>query len=231
MAIEAGMVFCNGSPVSKASTIVQATDNVEVTGDPLRYVSQGGLKLEKAIRAFGLDFQGKTVLDAGASTGGFTDCALQHGAARVFAVDVGEGQLAAALRAHPKVTVYEKTDVRQLSVAAMGGEAVDAIVADLSFISLTMVLPCFKQLLKEDGFLVVLIKPQFEMERRKALKGGIIKDPALWEQAIFKVETSAKTAGFNCWGIVETDTGSAGRKNKEFLAVLYHASSNSSPME
>ena len=218
MAIKAGQVRCNGSPAGKPSLTVQPGDHIEITGEPLRYVSRGGLKLEKAIQTFHLDFQGKRVLDAGASTGGFTDCALQHGAAKVYAVDVGSEQLSPALRSHPQVVFYENQDVRQLSLAHLEGEPVDAIVADLSFISLTHILPAFPPLLKPGGFLVLLIKPQFEMETRHALKGGIVKDRQLQEGAVRRVTDFAEGVGFKLKGLTETDVLDEQRKNKEFLA-------------
>lgn len=219
LAIKAGQVLQNGRPAVKPSQIVQSSDQIEVAGDPLPYVSRGGLKLEKAIRTFQLDFSEKTVLDAGASTGGFTDCALQHGAARVYAVDVGSEQLAPSLRSHPQVVFYENFDVRELSLSQLGGQPVDAIVSDLSFISLTLILPAFPPLLRPGGFLVLLIKPQFELEQRTALKGGIVKDPALRKRAVDRVLDAARSLGFQVKGLTETDV-ETDRKNVEFLVWL-----------
>ncbi|MEZ4959944.1 MAG: TlyA family RNA methyltransferase [Saprospiraceae bacterium] len=219
-AIKTGHVLCNGQPVGKPSQPVQPNDQIEVTGDPLRYVSRGGLKLEKAIRTFQLDFLGKRMLDAGASTGGFTECALAHGAAKVYAVDTGSGQLAASLRTHPQVIFYENFDVRQLNLEQLDGEAVDVIVADLSFISLTHVLPAFAALLKPGGFLVLLIKPQFEMEHRVSLKGGIVKSPAMRARAVKRVLDCAASLGFRAKGLRETDVEQDVQKNVEFLAWL-----------
>ena len=220
LAIKSGQVHCNGQPVTKPSHPVQPADEITVTGDPLRYVSQGGLKLEKAIRHFNLDFSGKRVLDAGASTGGFTDCALQHGAAKVYAVDVGTSQLVAPLLNHPKVAVFENLDVRHITLAHLDGQPVDFVVADLSFISLTHVLPAFFPLVKKGGQLVLLVKPQFEMENRKALKRGIVKDAKLREKAVRRVVDCAESLGLEFIGKVETDVEDAGRKNVEFLAVF-----------
>ncbi len=219
LAIREGKVSCNSRVVGKPSQGVHSEDLVEVTGDALPYVGQGGLKLEKAIHFFQLDFSGKTVLDAGASTGGFTDCVLQRGAAKVFAVDVGTDQLAASLRAHPRVVFYENFDVRQLTTEQLAGERVDIVVCDVSFISLTHILPAFLPLLKKGGFAVVLIKPQFELEQRTALKGGIVKDPALREQALQKVLKLADSLGFQLEGLTETDV-EEGKKNVEYLAWL-----------
>jgi 23S rRNA (cytidine1920-2'-O)/16S rRNA (cytidine1409-2'-O)-methyltransferase len=220
MAIEAGRVHYKGQPVLKPAFEVQDETAVFVEGDPLRYASRGGLKLERAIQAFQLDFSGKTVLDAGASTGGFTDCALQHGSAKVFAVDVGTGQLADFLRKDPRVICQEKTDIRQLSLEQLGGNPVDAIVSDLSFISLTLVLPAFPPLLKADGFLVLLVKPQFELKQRTSLKGGIVKDARLREQALQRVLDCATALGFRLRGVVETEVEDGLKKNVEFLAWL-----------
>lgn len=219
LAIREGKVLCNGKLVSKPSQNVQPGDSIEVAGDPLPYVSRGGLKLEKAIRVFQLDFSNKKVLDAGASTGGFADCALKQGAAKVYAVDVGSDQLAASLRTHPQVVFYENFDVRQLSLEQLEGEQVDVIVCDVSFISLTHILPAFPPLLKPGGFIVLLIKPQFELEQRTALKGGIVKDPALRKQAVGKVLSLAQSLGFQLKGLTATDV-EEGKKNVEYLAWL-----------
>ena len=218
MAIRQGHVQANGQPVKKASYHIRESDQIEVTGDPLRYVSRGGLKLEKAIRSFRLDFTGQRVLDAGASTGGFTDCALQQGAAKVYAVDVGASQLVDAIKQHPKVIFYEKQDVRNFSLSQMGGLPVDIIVADLSFVSLTHILPAFPPLLKKGGMAVLLIKPQFEMETRTATKGGIIKNPELREKAKKKVVECAEALGFRLRGMIETDVEDERKKNIEYLA-------------
>jgi len=219
LALKTGQVRCNGRTV-KPSHEVQPSDHIEVKGDPLRYVSRGGLKLEKAIRSFQLDFQGLTVLDVGASTGGFTDCALQHGAAKVVAVDVGTGQLVQSLRNDPRVIFYEDQDIRKLRLAQMGGQPADALVCDVSFISLTHVLPAFPPLLLPDGFAVLLIKPQFELEQRKALKGGIVKDEKLRKQAIRRVLECAQGLGFQQFGLVETDVEEGEKKNIEYLLLL-----------
>lgn len=227
MAIKAAKVYVSGQLAVKSSLAVRPDDRVEVTGDPLRYVSRGGLKLEKAIRTFHLDFTEKKVLDAGASTGGFTDCALQHGAAKIFAADVGSDQLAPSLRTHPQVVFYENFDVREITLEQLGGEPVDAIVSDLSFISLTHILPAFPPLLRSDGFLVLLIKPQFELEQRTALKGGIVKDPALRRQALQRVLACAESLGFQLKGLTETDVEEEGRKNIEFLAWMVLADEKS----
>jgi 23S rRNA (cytidine1920-2'-O)/16S rRNA (cytidine1409-2'-O)-methyltransferase len=210
-------VSYKGQPVLKPAFEVQDEAAVSVEGDPLRYASRGGLKLERAIQSFQLDFSGKTVLDAGASTGGFTDCALLHGAAKVYAVDVGTGQLADFLRRDPRVSCHEKTDIRQLSLEQLGGHQVDAIICDLSFISLTLVLPAFPLLLRADGWVVALVKPQFELTQRTSLKGGIVKDARLREQALQRVLECAASLGFRLQGVVETEVEDGFKKNVEFL--------------
>lgn len=220
LAIKSGQVRCNGQPVTKPSQPVPPDGAVEVTGMPLRYVGQGGLKLEKAIQTFQLDFAGLTVLDAGASTGGFTDCALQHGAAKVFAVDVGTAQLAPTLRQHPQVVFYENQDIRQLEFSQLQGQPVDAVVCDVSFISLTQILADLARFLRPGGFLVLLVKPQFELEQRTALKGGIVKDPKLRQRALERVLGHAKTLGLRPVGMVETNVEAPGKKNVEFLLLL-----------
>jgi len=159
--IMAGNVFVGGVKVDKAGTQISRSAVIEVKSNDLPYVSRGGLKLEKAVKEFSLDFSNKTVLDIGSSTGGFVDCALQNGAARVYAVDVGYGQLAWKLRQDERVIVLEKTNARYLSAQEIP-EEVDFITADVSFISLAKVLPAPVLLLKDKGEVVALIKPQFE---------------------------------------------------------------------
>ncbi len=220
LAIEQGLVSVNGRVADKASQRVKASDHVEVLGDPLRYVSRGGLKLEKAIRTFGLELRGLRLLDAGASTGGFTDCALQHGAEKVYAVDVGTEQLHPSLRSHPRVISFENTDVRSLTIELFDGRLVDAIVCDLSFISLGQVLPVLVDLLEPGGWMVILVKPQFELGKRLALKGGIVTDEALRQEALERVEATAVRCGLVCRGKVETDVAEGERKNVEYLLWL-----------
>lgn len=220
LAIKERLVRVNGQVASKASLEIHPADDVQVLADPLRYVSRGGLKLEKAIRSFGLDFTGLRVLDAGASTGGFTDCALQHGAAQVFAIDVGTAQLHESLRFDPRVVCLENTDVRSLRLEQLGRQPVDAIVCDLSFISLEGVLPFLVSLLRPGGWMIVLVKPQFELGKRLALKGGIVTDETLRQQAFQRVEASAYRCGLTCRGKVETDVAEGERKNIECFLWL-----------
>ncbi len=221
LAIKAGVVLVNEKPITKPSLRIQPADTVKVSGQALPYVSRGGLKLEKAIRHFQLDFSGKRVLDAGASTGGFTDCSLQHGARIVYAVDIGYGQLDHSLRQNPKVHCHEKTDIRNISLDLLEKEPADIIVADLSFISLTQVLPVFQPLLSPAGFMLVLIKPQFEMAQRLRLKKGIIKDEKLREAALRRVTETAGQCGFRLNGVIETDVEDEKKKNLEYMALFY----------
>lgn len=220
MAVAQGLVTINGAPASKVAQLVGESDVVVVSEPPLRYVSRGGLKLEKAIREFGISLEGALVLDIGASTGGFTDCALQHGARHVTAIDVGSGQLAASLRDHPQVLSLEKTDVRELSVATLPFGPVDWIVMDLSFISLEYVFPLLAPFLKPDGKVLALVKPQFELGAKMRLKNGIVKDEKLQRQALEQVKTAAQAHGFHL--ALQTATDADGiQRNKEYLALFH----------
>lgn len=217
-AIEAGWVRVNGQIVVRPAYTVGEADRVEADTQALRYVSRGGYKLEKAIRVFGLDFQGKTVLDVGASTGGFTDCALQHGAEHVVAVDVGIGQLHPSLAGNPRVRSMENTDIRTLS-PAVAGAPFDWIVVDASFISLRHILPVLPAFLSPEGGIVALVKPQFELDRRQRLKGGIVRDARIHRTVLEHVRSYAADCKLAVTDIVETDLD-APRKNQEFLLLL-----------
>ncbi len=175
-AIMTGRILIKGEKQTKAGTQVDTEVNIEIIGEDKPFVSRGGLKLAKAVKEYGLNLTGKTVIDIGASTGGFTDCALQNGAAKVYAVDVGYGQLAWSLRQDPRVVVLEKTNARYLTGEQIPEQA-DFITTDASFISLKKLIPCLKHFLKDDGFFVVLIKPQFEAGREKVGKKGVVRDP------------------------------------------------------
>lgn len=173
--IMSGIVYVNGVKVDKPGTKLSIDSKIEIRGDALPYVSRGGLKLEKALKEFNLNLKGRTAMDIGASTGGFTDCMLKNGAAKVFAIDVGYGQLAWSLRTDSRVVCMERTNIRYVTPETIG-EYVDFASIDVSFISLTKVLPAAKQLLREDGELVCLIKPQFEAGREKVGKKGVVRD-------------------------------------------------------
>jgi 23S rRNA (cytidine1920-2'-O)/16S rRNA (cytidine1409-2'-O)-methyltransferase len=177
-AIEAGRVLVGGWPARSASRRVAGDEPISMSGDDARFVSRGGDKLIAALQRFAVDATGRRALDAGASTGGFTDCLLEAGAAHVVAADVGRGQLAWSLRTDPRVTVLERTNVRHLEPEAVGG-AVDLCTADLSFISLSVCSPALARCTTDDADLVLLVKPQFEAGREHVGKGGIVRDAAV----------------------------------------------------
>ena len=177
--IMSGQVYVRDQKVDKAGTQIEEDAPIEVRGQTLAYVSRGGLKLEKALRTFyGIDLHGVHAIDAGASTGGFTDCMLQNGAEKVYAVDVGYGQLAWSLRSDPRVVCMERTNVRYLTAEQIP-ELLDFGTVDVSFISLRLILPALRPLLKPQGQLVCLVKPQFEAGREKVGKKGVVRDPAV----------------------------------------------------
>lgn len=225
-AIMAGQVRLNGHPAKKASDPVRDGDQVELlAGD--RFVSRGGHKLEHALVHFGFAVTGVTALDLGASTGGFTDCLLQHGATRVFAVDVGTNQLAWKLRNDPRVVVREQTNARHLTRDSFGPDwqPFDLIVADCSFISLRKILPPAAPLLRPGGSLVALVKPQFEAGKEEADRGeGVITDPAVHARVLAELEgfVAGEPLGLVWRGVTESPLlGPAG--NREFLALLEKA--------
>lgn len=221
--IEAGRVLVNGAVADKAARQVDPADAVLVEGPPARFVSRGGEKLDAALNDRGIDVEGRRVLDAGASTGGFTDCLLQRGASHVVALDVGHGQLHPRIRAHERVTVIERFNIREVSVDAIGGD-VDMVVADLSFISLTLVVPALAAVCRPGADLVLLVKPQFEVGKRDVSRGrGVITDPALHDEAVAGVRSACETVGLRVVDVVPSPiTGAEG--NREFLlhAVLPH---------
>ena len=212
-----GVLDATGTPLNKPGIRIP-TNTVLTLQEVPKFVSRGGIKLEGALDAFHLDLQGVTAIDVGASTGGFTDCLLQRGAVRVYAIDVGYGQLAWKLRQDPRVTVMERTNIRHLEPSALP-EKPNFFVADCSFISLTLVLPPLAALLVPSAQGVVLIKPQFEAGRELVGRGGVVRDTAVHEQVIQRVLTVAEDLGFRPQGVVpSTITGPAG--NQEFLAHL-----------
>ncbi len=217
--IIAGQVRVNGHPAKKPSDSVKPSD--EITLDAVeKFVSRGGHKLEHALVHFQLDVTNLTALDLGASTGGFTDCLLQRGATKVFAVDVGQGQLAWKLRSDARVVVMEKTNARHLTLRNFPMPA-DIVVVDCSFISLKKILPPAVPLLKAEGKIVALIKPQFEAGKAEADKGrGVITDPVIHERVLAELQEFVGTQAGLCWrGVVESPLlGPAG--NKEFLALI-----------
>ncbi len=216
--ILAGQVLVDGKAAGKAGHAVPAASRLEVLAPP-PYVSRGGLKLEAAIEQFHIAVEGRVCLDAGASTGGFTDCLLQHGAARVYAVDVGAGQLAWKLRGDPRVVLKEGTNARYLRLEDIG-EPVDVAVCDVSFISVTLILPAIAPLLRAAGEMVILIKPQFEVGRGQVGKGGIVRDPALHAETCARIDAAVRQLGFETSLIESPIRGAEG--NREFLLYARH---------
>lgn len=196
-----GNVFVDNQREDKAGTFFDPSVNIEIHGNTLRYVSRGGLKLEKAMAQFGITLDDKVCMDIGASTGGFTDCMLQNGAKKVYAVDVGYGQFAWKLRQDPRVVCMEKTNIRYVTPEDIG-DALNFASVDVSFISLTKVLGPAKELLKDGGQMVCLIKPQFEAGKDKVGKKGVVRDPAVHKEVIKRVILFAKSIGF---GILHLD--------------------------
>jgi len=215
--VMAGAVRSGDRLVDKPSARLEADAPLELRERP-RFVGRGGFKLEGALEAFGVAAEGRVCLDIGASTGGFTDCLLQRGAERVHAIDVGTNQLVWRLRQDPRVVVLEKFNARGLEVSDLG-ERVELVVIDVSFISLTKILPAAFRVLAEGGSVLCLIKPQFELERGDIGKGGVVRDPALHQRAVAKVRAFVEEAGREWRGVVESPiTGTDG--NREFLAWI-----------
>lgn len=213
--ILAGLVSVEGRRAEKAGEGVPEDAEVEVAGPPHPYVSRGGVKLAHALDHFGLDPAGRTCLDVGASTGGFTDCLLQRGAARVYAVDVGYGQLDARLRADPRVVVREKVNARNLSAADVP-EPVDLAVADVSFISLRLILPAIVARLAPGAAVVVLVKPQFEAGRGEVPRGGVVTSEETRRRVVAEIEAAGRELGLEVLGAVPSPILGA-RGNAEFL--------------
>ena len=195
-----GRVLVDGKKVEKAGTGVKPEAELRLLGEEMPYVSRGGLKLEKALRAFSISLAGKTMADIGASTGGFTDCALQNGAAEVVAVDVGYGQLAWKLRTDKRVVNMERTNIRHVTPADTGGPA-DFISVDVSFISLLKIMEAVVPLLREGGSIVTLIKPQFEAGREAVGKGGIVRDIRVHKEVAARVVAGVAAAGLSPSGL------------------------------
>lgn len=212
--VKAGSVSVNGRVCSRSSQDIGEADLVEITGEQLRYAGRGGLKLEAALELFRLDISGAECIDIGSSTGGFTDCMLQHGAARVYAVDVGRDQLANFLRADSRVVSMEQTDIRTAELPPA-----DFIGTDVSFISLRLILPHIFRLLKSGGKAVVLIKPQFEAGRQSLSKKGIVRDERVRERICADIEGFAEECGFTVLGRAQSPiTGGDG--NIEYLMCI-----------
>jgi 23S rRNA (cytidine1920-2'-O)/16S rRNA (cytidine1409-2'-O)-methyltransferase len=213
--ILAGLVEVDGRSGAKAGQAVAEDAEIAVSGPPHPYVSRGGVKLAAALDHFALDPAGCVCLDVGASTGGFTDCLLQRGAARVFAVDVGHGQLDAKLRADPRVVVLERVNARALSAVEVP-EPVRLAVADVSFISLRLILPAVVPLVEKGGAVVVLVKPQFEAGRAEVPRGGVVRSEATRRRVVLEIENAGRGLGLEVLGALPSPIRGA-RGNEEFL--------------
>ncbi len=198
--IMAGQVYVNGQKEDKAGTTFDDQADIEVRGETLRYVSRGGLKLEKSMKKWPINLEGKTCMDIGASTGGFTDCMLQNGAVKVYSIDVGRGQLDWKLRNDPRVVCMEKTNARYLTPEDIDGQP-QFVSVDVSFISLTKILPAAFTLMAPGAQIVTLIKPQFEAGREKVGKKGVVRDPKVHEEVIEKVALFASSLNFKLLGL------------------------------
>lgn len=219
--IMSGSVYVQGQKADKPGTSFEENVDIEVRGAACPYVSRGGLKLEKALRDFGVKPEGYVCSDSGASTGGFTDCLLQQGAKKVFAIDVGYGQLDWKIRSDPRVVVMERTNVRYVTPEQLG-EPLDLSVIDVSFISLKIVLPVVKTFLKDNGQVVCLIKPQFEAGKEKVGKKGVVREPETHKEVLDNFLLLAKETGFSVLGLTFSPVkGPEG--NIEFLAHLTRA--------
>lgn len=212
----AGLVRVDGEVKDKAGSPVSVNAAVEVTGAPHPYVSRGGLKLEKALTHFRFDMSGRVVIDVGASTGGFTDCALQHGAAHVYAVDVGYGQLAWKLRQDERVTVMERFNFRYATPALFTSKQPDTAVIDVSFISLEKILAPLKNILPDGGCVISLVKPQFEAGKEHVGKKGVIRDPDVHRLVLSHVLQMAESYGFQVQDLTFSPI-TGGKGNIEFL--------------
>lgn len=216
--IMAGEVLVDGQKIDKAGTTVKPEAEIRLLGHDIPYVSRGGLKLEKAMKEFGVRLQDKAAADIGASTGGFTDCMLQNGAKKVFAIDVGYGQLAWKIRSDPRVVVMERTNIRYVTPEDLG-EPLDLSVVDVSFISLKIVLPAIQKLLKPTGQVLCLIKPQFEAGKENVGKKGVVRDPAVHADVLQSFLALADSLHFTVRNLTFSPVkGPEG--NIEFLAHL-----------
>jgi 23S rRNA (cytidine1920-2'-O)/16S rRNA (cytidine1409-2'-O)-methyltransferase len=211
----AGAVLVDGQPRAKAGTMIPLEATIHLTHDPQPYVSRGGLKVEGALDFFHIDPAGKTIMDVGASTGGFTDCLLQRGARRIYAVDVGYGQLAWGLQQDPRVVNLQRRNIRYLNREEVG-ESIDLAVIDTSFISLELVIPPTLTFLKEGGGLLALIKPQFEVGKGEVGKGGVVRDTEKHQRVVERIIRFAEGQGLIIHGVMESPLRGP-KGNKEFF--------------
>lgn len=226
--ITSGQVTVGGAPADKSSRLVGPGEAIEVLGGPREFVSRGGLKLAGAISRLGVEVAGRRALDAGSSTGGFTDCLLQRGAEHVWAVDVGRAQLHERLRGDPRVTVRERTDVRSLGPDDVGGQPVDLVVADLAFISLRQAVPVLAVRVATPGAdVILLVKPQFEVGRRAVSRGrGVVRDASAWHEAVSAIASSLEHAGAAIVAAVPADPRGASGNVEFFLHARAHAATS-----
>lgn len=217
--IKEGRLLVNGKVCDKPSMDVTSADSIQIIGDNPKYVGRGGIKLETAINAFNIDLNGKTCIDIGASTGGFTDCMLQNGATKVFAVDVGHDQLDPSLIDDSRVVNLEKTNIRDVDISTFANANINFISIDVSFISLRLVLPKAYELLSSGGNLVALIKPQFEAGKSNLNKNGIVKSEKVRSGVVDDIQAFAQSLGFKVLGVCQSSiTGSKG--NIEYLMYV-----------
>jgi 23S rRNA (cytidine1920-2'-O)/16S rRNA (cytidine1409-2'-O)-methyltransferase len=228
--VAAGHVLVGGAPAEKVARLVSPAEAI-VVGEPARFVGRGGQKLAAALDVFAVEVVARRALDAGASTGGFTDCLLQHGASEVVAVDVGRAQLHERLRADPRVRVLDRTNIRTLEPASVEGGPFPLVVADLSFISLVTVAGALLRLTSVGGDMVLLVKPQFEAGRQVVSRGrGVVRDPVVWGQVIERVGCAMEDAGAVMMGVMVSPLRGADG-NVEFLAhVRAHQPSEQTPL-
>lgn len=217
-----GKVQVDGKVVNKPGTPVSARAKIDILAVVQQFVCRAGHKMEAALEHFDISVTGMTCLDAGLSTGGFTDCLLQQGAVKVYGVDVGFGQVAEKLRTDPRVVVIDRTNLRYLQLKDLPGDAapVDLVSLDLSFISVLKVMPVVCELLRPGGVLIVLVKPQFEANRDQVAAGGVVRDPAVHQQVIGSVSSGIVALGFTSEGCIESPIRGATGGNTEFLAVF-----------
>ncbi len=218
--IMAGKILVNNLPSDKPGTQVSNSDHIVLKGDDIPYVSRGGLKLEAALKSFEIPVEGYICLDVGASTGGFTDCLLQHGAKRVFAVDVGYGQLAWKLRQDSRVVPIERTNIRHMPANTIS-QPVDLVTIDVSFISLRIVIPAVIKFMNKDSGILALIKPQFEVGRGKVGKGGIVRNPAHHDAVIEELTDFFSKIGLICDSVIQSSILGV-KGNKEFFISIKH---------
>lgn len=217
-AILSGSVIVNGQKVTDAGCKVDESSEIKVVGDTNPYVSRGGLKLEGALKEFGLDVKDVVALDVGISTGGFADCLLQHGAKKIYGIDVGYGQLAWRLRCDERVKIFERSNVRYFDTSKIP-EPVDIATVDASFISLTLVIPKVAEMVKDGGYILALVKPQFELSKDEVKRGGVVKERELQLKSVKKVEEFSRSIGLEVLGVApSTILGPKG--NQEYFILL-----------